>query len=122
MSSAIYRDLHCSPHAGHDLPLNAQLFKYSSWMGGDRDGNPSVTSLVTAHVVYLARWMAADLYLKEVDALHFEVSHVVRPGLAQEGTLTPSLFTTVASYFMRVNAKGGHSGIALPVLCLELLL
>jgi phosphoenolpyruvate carboxylase len=58
---------------GRDLPLNAQLFKYSSWMGGDRDGNPNVTSLVTAHVVYLARWMAADLYLKEIDALHFEV-------------------------------------------------
>ena len=42
-------------------------------MGGDRDGNPFVTYLVTAHVVYLARWMAADLYLKEIDSLHFEV-------------------------------------------------
>ena len=59
--------------AGRDLPLNAQLFRYASWMGGDRDGNPFVTSLVTAHVVYLARWMAADLYLKEIDSLHFEV-------------------------------------------------
>mmetsp|Transcript_11538 Transcript_11538/g.34176 ORF Transcript_11538/g.34176 Transcript_11538/m.34176 type:complete len:888 (-) Transcript_11538:12-2675(-) len=61
-------------HTGHDLPLNARIFKYSSWMGGDRDGNPNVTSAVTQHVVYLARWMAADLYYKEVEALHFELS------------------------------------------------
>ena len=68
---------HCPSHPlsppGRDLPLCAQLFKYASWMGGDRDGNPAVTSLVTSHVVYLARWMAADMYLREIDALHFEV-------------------------------------------------
>lgn len=29
---------------------------------------------VTHHVVCLARWMAADLYLRELDALRFEVS------------------------------------------------
>lgn len=29
---------------------------------------------VTHHVVCLARWMAADLYLREVDALRFELS------------------------------------------------
>jgi len=61
-------------HTGRDLPLNATPFKFSSWMGGDRDGNPHVTSKVTAHVVYLARWMAADMYLREVDALRFELS------------------------------------------------
>lgn len=61
-------------HTGRDLPLGTQLFKYASWMGGDRDGNPNVTAAVTAHVIYLSRWMAADMFLREVDALHFELS------------------------------------------------
>ena len=30
---------------------------------------------VTHNVACLARWMAADLYLREVDVLRFEVSH-----------------------------------------------
>ncbi|KAJ9505432.1 hypothetical protein QJQ45_009474, partial [Haematococcus lacustris] len=61
-------------HTGRDLPLNATPFRFASWMGGDRDGNPNVTAKVTSHVVCLARWMAADMYLREVDALRFELS------------------------------------------------
>ncbi|GIL43148.1 hypothetical protein Vafri_973 [Volvox africanus] len=61
-------------HTGQDLPLHATPFKFGSWMGGDRDGNPNVTATVTAHVTALARWMAADLYLREVDTLRFELS------------------------------------------------
>ena len=43
-------------------------------MGGDRDGNPNVTATVTREVLMLARWMAADLYLRDVDALHGSLS------------------------------------------------
>jgi phosphoenolpyruvate carboxylase len=32
-----------------------------------------VTSKTTHHVTALGRWMAADLYLREVDVLRFEV-------------------------------------------------
>ncbi len=42
--------------------------------GRCRDGNPNVTAKTTHHVVALSRWMAADLYLREVDILRFEVS------------------------------------------------
>jgi len=59
---------------GRDLPLSAQPFRFGSWMGGDRDGNPNVTSKITQHVVCLARWMASDMYLREVEALRFELS------------------------------------------------
>ena len=31
---------------------------------------------VTHNVACLARWMAADLYLREVDVLRFEVRHL----------------------------------------------
>jgi phosphoenolpyruvate carboxylase len=61
-------------HTGRELPLNATPIKFGSWMGGDRDGNPNVTAQTTQHVVALGRWMAADLYLREVDVLRFELS------------------------------------------------
>ncbi|KAF8073001.1 Ppc2 [Scenedesmus sp. PABB004] len=61
-------------HTGRELPLNATPIKFGSWMGGDRDGNPNVTAQTTHHVVALSRWMAADLYLREVDVLRFELS------------------------------------------------
>eukprot|EP00899_Mesostigma_viride_P022754 jgi/Mesvir1/3663/Mv14954-RA.1 len=59
---------------GKPLPLDAAPISIGTWMGGDRDGNPSVTAAVTRDVSYLAQWMAADLYLREVDALRFELS------------------------------------------------
>ena len=43
-------------------------------MGGDRDGNPNVTPDITEHVVAMARWIAADLYWKEIDKLRSELS------------------------------------------------
>lgn len=48
------------------LPLTQCPVKFCSWMGGDRDGNPNVTAEVTREVLYLARWMAADLYLRDL--------------------------------------------------------
>ncbi|XP_024542619.1 phosphoenolpyruvate carboxylase 4 [Selaginella moellendorffii] len=61
-------------HTGRPLPLSSTPIKFGSWMGGDRDGNPHVTAKVTRDVCYLARWIAADLYLREVDSLRFELS------------------------------------------------
>ncbi|EKF73807.1 phosphoenolpyruvate carboxylase [Alcanivorax hongdengensis A-11-3] len=46
----------------------------ASWMGGDRDGNPNVTAEVTREVLHLARWMAADLYLRDVENLLADLS------------------------------------------------
>lgn len=53
--------------------MDVQVITFGSWMGGDREGNPSVTAQVTHNVACLARWIAADLYLREVDILRFEV-------------------------------------------------
>ncbi|RMF16735.1 MAG: phosphoenolpyruvate carboxylase, partial [Gammaproteobacteria bacterium] len=59
---------------GQGLPLDACPVRFASWMGGDRDGNPNVTAEVTRQVLLLARWMAADLFLRDVEALRAELS------------------------------------------------
>ncbi len=59
---------------GQRLPLDAAPIRFASWMGGDRDGNPNVTAKITREVLLLARWMAADLYLRDIDSLAAELS------------------------------------------------
>ncbi len=55
-------------------PADWAPVKLASWMGGDRDGNPNVTAPVTREVLLLARWMAADLYLRDVENLLADLS------------------------------------------------
>ncbi len=64
-------------HSGRALPPKAAPIRFGSWMGGDRDGNPNVTPEVTRRVCLLSRWMAAELYYREVDALRAELSETV---------------------------------------------
>jgi len=54
---------------GKGLPKNFNPIEFGSWMGGDRDGNPNVTSEVTKEVILLSRWEAAKLYEKELTKL-----------------------------------------------------
>ena len=56
-------------HIGENLPINFSPITFSSWMGGDRDGNPNVTSKTTKEVILLSRWEAASLYEKEFTKL-----------------------------------------------------
>jgi len=51
------------------LPIDFTPIKILSWMGGDRVGNTDVTAEVTREVLRLARWMAADLYLRDIEQL-----------------------------------------------------
>ncbi|WP_339389741.1 phosphoenolpyruvate carboxylase [Vibrio neptunius] len=56
------------------LPIDARPVHFSSWMGGDRDGNPFVTHTITREVMLLSRWKAADLYLNDINELVSELS------------------------------------------------
>lgn len=67
-------DAALSEATGKGLPLQASPIRIASWMGGDRDGNPNVTHQVTRKVFLLGRWMAADLYLRDIQALRAELS------------------------------------------------
>ncbi|EFX92073.1 phosphoenolpyruvate carboxylase [Actinobacillus ureae] len=58
----------------HDVALAP--VRFSSWMGGDRDGNPFVTSEVTRKVLHMNRWKAAELFLNDISDLAEELSIV----------------------------------------------
>ncbi|GIX64646.1 phosphoenolpyruvate carboxylase [Babesia caballi] len=45
------------------LPIEAQIFRFSSWAGGDRDGNPFVTPDITRKTVCYNKISACELYL-----------------------------------------------------------
>ncbi len=67
----VYRRLNAIflKHMGKGLPKNFNPIEFGSWMGGDRDGNPNVTSTTTKQVILLSRWEAAKLYEKELTKL-----------------------------------------------------
>lgn len=61
-------------HTGKQLPLTATPIRFTSWMGGDRDGNPNVTAKVTEQIITLGRWQAADLLFNDINELREDLS------------------------------------------------
>ena len=59
---------------GHSLPVDVTPIRFGSWIGGDRDGNPNVTADVTRQACLLSRWVAVNLYLRDIEALRDELS------------------------------------------------
>lgn len=59
---------------GIKLPVDFVPVQFTSWMGGDRDGNPNVTASITRHVMQLSRWKATDLFLRDIGVLISELS------------------------------------------------
>ena len=68
------------------VPPNVSPFRFAIWMGGDRDANPNVTSEVTKEVLMLSRWMAADLFLRDVEELISSLSMSVCDRDLQQAT------------------------------------
>lgn len=63
-------------HFGVQYNVELAPVRFSSWMGGDRDGNPFVTAEITRKVFYMNRWKAAELFLKDISDLAEELSVV----------------------------------------------
>lgn len=55
-------------------PLDKSPFRFCSWMGGDRDGNPNVTATITKEVVITARIEAATVYIEAMQDLMSDLS------------------------------------------------
>jgi len=64
----------CRRRLGQPLPTSFTPFRFFSWMGGDRDGNPNVTAAVTEEVILMGRWKAADLYIQDINNLAGDLS------------------------------------------------
>ena len=65
---------HVKQHLSLELPADYSPIEFTSWMGGDRDGNPFVTAEVTKQVLDHGRWMALDLYQRDLETLCAELS------------------------------------------------
>lgn len=59
---------------GYKLPMENIPVTFTSWMGGDRDGNPNVTADITRRVLLLSRWKAVDLFMRDIQVLVSELS------------------------------------------------
>ena len=55
-------------------PRQKPVVRLSSWIGGDRDGNPNVTAKVTRRAMIISRWQAADLISRDLEAIYEELS------------------------------------------------
>lgn len=58
----------------YKLPIDARPIHFCSWMGGDRDGNPNVTSKITRDVLLDSRKRATKLFLSDIEVLVKELS------------------------------------------------
>lgn len=67
-------DLQTQKILSYKFPVDARPIKFSSWMGGDRDGNANVTAQVTRDVLLDSRRRAAKLFLGDVEILVKELS------------------------------------------------
>ncbi|MFV0467694.1 MAG: phosphoenolpyruvate carboxylase [Dysgonomonas sp.] len=56
------------------FPVESSPIHFSSWMGGDRDGNPNVTAVITKQVLWESRRRAAILFLRDIEILVKELS------------------------------------------------
>ena len=57
-----------------DLNVNHSWFRLASWIGGDRDGNPYVTTDVTAETLHLHRGLAVENHRRAMQELSRRLS------------------------------------------------
>ena len=86
---------------GEDLPANAlpRVLRFGSWIGGDRDGNPSVTPECTRDALQIARQTILDYYIERVNDLIWQLS----PSTYQV-PISTQLETALNSYAATVSA------------------
>ncbi len=89
----IYDDLEASlnkHYPGHDWSNPPAILRYGSWIGGDRDGNPNVTSDVTLETLATLRQAARNAYLSEIETLREHYTQSV-----DEASISEPLLKTV---------------------------
>ena len=83
-----------------DVP---QLVRFGSWIGGDRDGHPLVTSLCTLDALQMARGLTLRHYIDEVSQLAARLS----PSTHQK-PVSEDLRQAIAHYAQTINKESWH--------------
>jgi len=102
--AAAFREVYDLPLTGHELPA---VVRFGSWTGGDRDGNPFVTTDTTRIALQMARETILSHYLGDIDDLR----ELLTPSSCRTGfppelaaavdrycTTIPSLVPKISSY------------------------
>ncbi len=94
---ALYTELAAAFTAEYGEPINPlelpAMLSFGSWIGGDRDGNPFVTSEVTEESVAAARQHIRDFYRAQVQSLFDLLTSSV-----QQVDISPALSRRLESY------------------------
>jgi phosphoenolpyruvate carboxylase len=99
----IYRDVEralATSYPGETFALPPFL-RFSSWIGGDRDGNPAVTNAVTVEALALQRATALGRYQQDVAQLVQSLS----PSVRRVG-VSAALLDAIARYADELGARG----------------
>ena len=95
---------------GVELPPRARPVRFGTWVGGDRDGNPSVTPEVTLEVLRLQRDRAVTNLLAAVESLVTDLSPSTRlveisPELEKSLAADREALPEVYARYERLNAE-----------------
>ena len=95
---------------GIDLPMAARPLRFGSWVGGDRDGNPNVTSEVTVAVLAQQHDLGIRILLGRLDVLISMLSTStqivgVSPALAASLAEDARLLPDVVRRYGQLNAE-----------------
>jgi len=98
----------CDDAVGRHFPdaaaLTPPLLRFSSWIGGDRDGNPNVTAEVTREALREGRRMSIERLRRRVQ------------GLARSLSISSNLVDLPADFVLRCDALVAETGTAGPIL------
>jgi len=93
-----FREAYNSDLTARELP---RLIRFGSWIGGDRDGNPSVTPECTREALDLARQTIHNYYIARVEDLIWRLS----PSTLQ-AAVSPELKASLEHYTREMRGPG----------------
>lgn len=93
-----FREAYGTELSARDLP---RLLSFGSWIGGDRDGNPSVTPECTRDALQISRQMILDFYVERIEDLIWRLT----PSTLQV-EVSPALIQGLENYQKKISAPG----------------
>jgi phosphoenolpyruvate carboxylase len=93
-----FREAYGVDLTARDLP---RLLRFGSWIGGDRDGNPSVTPDCTRDALQISREMILDYYIEQVEDLIWRLT----PSTLQVA-VSAELLEALEHYSSTISAPG----------------